>query len=74
MTLPFHHLLDTIPPERRERIEINTNLLRREMALRELRQAFKLTQEDLANSLHLNQAAVSKFEHQSDIFCAKFFL
>jgi transcriptional regulator with XRE-family HTH domain len=38
------------------------------MALGELRRAFELTQEQVAGSLNLNQAAISKFEHQSDIY------
>ena len=38
------------------------------MALRELREALDLTQEQLADSLDMKQAAISKFEHQSDIY------
>ena len=38
------------------------------MPLQELRQALKLTQEQVANSLDMNQAAVSKVEHQTDMF------
>jgi len=37
------------------------------MALDELREALKLTQESLAESLHVNQAAISKVERRSDM-------
>ena len=42
--------------------------MKNEMALSELRQALDLTQEELAKTLHMKQAAISKFEHQSDIY------
>jgi transcriptional regulator with XRE-family HTH domain len=38
------------------------------MALQEVRQAMELTQQQLAASLRMNQAAVSKLEHQSDMY------
>jgi transcriptional regulator with XRE-family HTH domain len=68
MSKPFKNLLNNMSPERRERIKIKTDVLKNEMALGELRQALDLTQEELAKSLHLKQAAISKFEHQSDIY------
>lgn len=55
-------------PERRKRIRLKTEVMKNEMALSELRQALDLTQEELAKSLHMKQAAISKFEHQSDIY------
>ena len=68
MSKPFKKLLEDISPERKERIRIKKELLKQEMALRELRQALELTQEELANNLNMNQAAISKFEKQSDIY------
>jgi transcriptional regulator with XRE-family HTH domain len=68
MSKPFKNLLNEMSPERRERIRIKTEVLKNEMALGELRQALDLTQEELAKSLHMKQAAISKFEHQSDIY------
>ena len=68
MSKPFKDLLNKMSPERRERIKVKTGILKNEMALGELRQALDLTQEELANSLHMKQAAISKFEHQSDIY------
>jgi DNA-binding transcriptional regulator YiaG len=38
-----------------------------DMALDELREALKLTQESLAQTLHVNQAAISKVERRSDM-------
>ncbi|HLZ12145.1 MAG TPA: helix-turn-helix transcriptional regulator [Candidatus Acidoferrum sp.] len=40
----------------------------REMALKELRRAMGITQEQLARALRINQAGVSKLESRSDIF------
>ncbi len=68
MSKPFKNLLEEMPDRRRERIRLKTGLLKNEMALRELRQALDLTQEELALSLGMKQAAISKFEHQSDIY------
>lgn len=55
-------------PERRRRIEMKKELLKNAMALQELRQALDLTQDELANTLHMKQSAISKFESQSDIY------
>jgi transcriptional regulator with XRE-family HTH domain len=65
---PFKKLLENMPSERRERIRIKTEVLKNEMALKDLRQALKLTQDELARSLKIKQAAISKFERQSDIY------
>lgn len=68
MSKPFKKLMDGMSEERLEKIKIKTEILKNEMALKELRQAMELTQEELAKELHVNQAAVSKFESQSDIY------
>jgi transcriptional regulator with XRE-family HTH domain len=68
MTKSFNKLIEKFPPARKERIRIKAEVLKNEMALYELRQALQLTQEELANTLHMKQNAISKFEHQSDIF------
>lgn len=39
-----------------------------EMPLHELRQAKALSQVKLAQSLHINQAAISKMEHRTDMY------
>ena len=67
-TKPFSELLEDMSPERRERIRKKTEELRQEMLLDELRKALMLTQEDLACSLNIKQATVSKIERQSDMY------
>ena len=68
MAKPFRTLLDKMAPARRERVEDRVQGLLVEMALRELRQSRQLTQCQLADSLEVNQAAVSKMEGQSDMY------
>ena len=68
MSKSFKKLLADMPEERLKKIKIKTEVLKNELALKELRQAMELTQEELAKELHVNQAAVSKFESQSDIY------
>ena len=68
MSKSFKKLLADMPEERLGKIKIKTDVLKNELALKELRQAMELTQEELAKELHVNQAAVSKFESQSDIY------
>lgn len=53
--------------ESRARSEAKAEEMAREMALDELREALKLTQESLAESLHVNQAAISKVERRADM-------
>ena len=67
MAKPFRELLDKMPPERRERVEDRVQGILVEMALQELRQSRQLTQCQLADSLKVNQAAISKMEGQSDM-------
>ena len=68
MGKPFKTLMDRMTPERQARIHTRAATLVREITLQELRQAQKLTQEQIASSRHMNQAAVSKMEHQSDMY------
>jgi transcriptional regulator with XRE-family HTH domain len=54
--------------ERRAKIKARTQeLIAEEMALRHLRQARELTQQSMANLLHIDQAGVSKIESRSDM-------
>jgi transcriptional regulator with XRE-family HTH domain len=68
MSKPFSELREKMTLEQRKRSKTKAEVLKNEMALQELRQALDLTQEELARELHVNQAAVSKFESQSDIY------
>lgn len=68
MSKTFNTLLEKMPAIRRKKIAAQTSRLKQEMALCELRQALDLTQTQLAESLNMKQAAISKFERQSDIY------
>ncbi len=67
MAKPFKKLKDNMSPERREKIEERAQAILIGMALQELRQTRHLTQQELANILNINQAALSKMECQADI-------
>jgi predicted transcriptional regulator len=54
-------------PQARASSEAKAAQMIREMALDELREALRLTQESLAESLHVNQAAISKVERRTDM-------
>ena len=68
MAKPFKNLVAKMSPESRERIRKRTAEMHSEMALQGLRRAMQLTQQELAGRLDMNQAAVSKLEHQSDMY------
>jgi transcriptional regulator with XRE-family HTH domain len=55
-------------PSRRKKIERRAaELIAEEMSLRELRQALKLTQERMAETLGIGQEGVSRLEKRSDL-------
>ena len=68
MAKSFSTLRANMTTERRARNEQRTQELVEEIALQELRQALNLTQEQVAQIMQMNQAAVSKMEHQSDMY------
>ena len=61
---PFSELTKDFTPERRQRVDAMKSELLAEMPLRELRRARPLTQRDLAETLKVNQPAVSKLEQR----------
>jgi predicted transcriptional regulator len=67
MAKKFKEFEARMSPERRSRIQAKADELIREMPLDELREALRLTQESLAESLHVNQAAISKVERRTDM-------
>ncbi len=67
MAKQFNNLMDKMSPERRQKVEDRAQALLLEMALQELRQTRGLTQQQLADILNLNQAALSKMENQADM-------
>lgn len=68
MAKSFQTLREKMSPESQERAKARTNEMLEELALQELRKALNLTQEQVAEAMQMNQAAVSKMEHQSDIY------
>lgn len=67
MAKSFNELKEKMSSQRREQIEDRAQAILISMALQELRQTRHLTQQDLANILNVNQAALSKMENQTDI-------
>lgn len=60
--------VETLPPGRRKKIESKAKeLMASEMSLVKLRKALKLTQEDVAETLSIRQAGVSRIERRSDL-------
>jgi transcriptional regulator with XRE-family HTH domain len=67
MAESINKLKKKMSPERREKVEERAQAILLGMALQELRQTRHLTQQELAEILDINQAALSKMENQSDI-------
>lgn len=68
MARNFNTLRNKMSPESRERSRALAARYRAEMPLAELREALKMTQVRLAQKLKVNQAAVSKLEHRTDMY------
>ncbi len=65
---PWSELTKNFTPEQRREIEEMTRQALAEMPLHELRQARELTQKQLAETLNVNQPAVSKLEQRTDAY------
>jgi DNA-binding transcriptional regulator YiaG len=65
---PFSELEAKMSPAARTRSNEKARKLRREMDLAQIRQAVKLTQEELAATMNIGQAAVAKIERRSDLY------
>ena len=68
MAKPFNNLKQKMSPEALARAEKRAKTMLDEMPLNELRAARLLTQESIAKSLGINQAAVSKMERRADMY------
>ena len=64
----FRELEAKMPAESRARVRAWVEQTLKEMPLHELRAARQLTQENLAEVLGINQAAVSKLERRTDMY------
>lgn len=68
MAKKFSDLRARMSPKARAQSEAMTAKLLKEMPLQELRQALDLTQQQVAETLKIEQAAVSKMEKQTDMY------
>lgn len=64
----FATLRAAMSPESRERARQKAVELRKEMDLAELRNAMRLSQEELARALKIGQASVAKMERRTDMY------
>ena len=65
---PFSELTKNFTPERRRRVKLMKTKLLTDMPLHELRRARALTQQELAETLNVNQPAVAKLEQRTDVY------
>ena len=68
MAKPFKLLKNKLSHESQARVKKRVKDLLREMPLAELRQARQMTQEQIAHTLKIKQASVSKMEGQTDMY------
>jgi DNA-binding XRE family transcriptional regulator len=65
MTVSLKSMMDKLTPDRRLAVQRHTaELVAQEMALKKLREAFALTQENVAKSMSVGQETVSRIEGQ----------
>ncbi|XGV95258.1 MAG: XRE family transcriptional regulator [Leptolyngbya sp. BL-A-14] len=68
MATSLTHKLDQLPDDRQQKIEARAaQLIAEELSLRDLRLARQLTQEKMAELLHIRQEGVSRLEKRSDL-------
>ena len=68
MAKPYSTLRAKLSPEARAKAEEQTQQHLREMPLQELRQARKVSQEQMAKSLHTRQSNISRIEKRADMY------
>jgi transcriptional regulator with XRE-family HTH domain len=68
MAKPYGTLREKMSPEARARSEEITRRIMQGMPLQELRQARKISQEQLALGLHTKQSNVSRMEKRTDMY------
>src|SRR5436309_6722645 len=68
MTRNFNELFVKMKPATQERVKARSSELLRAMALADLRRAQARTQQQLAETLSVNQAWISRVERQTDMY------
>ena len=66
----FKNLTTGFTSAQRGKVDAAKAALRQDMSLAELRQARKLTQEAIGQTLHVGQPAVAKLEKRTDMYVA----
>lgn len=64
----FEELRARMSPKARAKAEAEALRLRKEMDLADVRRALRLSQEEIAQTLHVGQAAVAKIEKRTDMY------
>ena len=68
MPVNVDDIIKRLSPARRKKVEARAaHLIAEEMTRRELRQARKRTQVEVAKALHINQDSVSRLEQRTDL-------
>lgn len=68
MAKKFSELYDRLSPESKKWVEEKVQAEEKEMALRELRQARRITQAQLADNLGIKQPSVAEMEKRTDMY------
>jgi transcriptional regulator with XRE-family HTH domain len=68
MTRKFSELRERLSPEARSRAHAATQDLIAQMPLNELRRAREMSQQTLAEAMHVPQSAISKIERRTDAY------
>ena len=68
MSKKFSELRAQMPPQAFERAQAKAQGMLKEMALQELRQARGLSQQMLADVLHVQQPSIAKIEKRTDMY------
>lgn len=68
MAKRFSDLRDRMPPKARARAKTRAKEMLTELPLHELRQARGLSQQQLAELLHVQQPAIAKLERRTDMY------
>ena len=64
----FNKLKNAMSVQSQKRVQKKLTQLHQEMALAEVRKAMSLTQTDLAEMLHIKQAAIARLENRTDMY------
>lgn len=67
-TKKWKDLYGAMPAERRAKVETRVQEALQEMPLHRLREARRLTQKQIAETMHIDQSRVSKIERRTDAY------